>query len=311
MRRPRRRKWPDEEAEDDLRHPGATSTVTTCPPTSSSATPFNLLGDGRMGRRLHLHQLHRLLRREAPGTCSCPRRSRTRCSRASRRSSTTSSSTRRWRPGQAQGAPREELRAATWSSSSSTSRPRSCARSSACACAFPSAQLRTRIDNKIMTTRIGNEAGVKSVPNALARVTLLRPSHGGRQAAPPRGPARRADRLRRLRAHDLLHRRRARLQGARRRDRGREGGQGHEAGALPGLRAGGVRHPARHPRGAAHDRAGGLQGADALQGRMVRQRGLPRRVPAEGPRLREAVGLQESARRCASDATGATSSSTS
>jgi D-alanine-D-alanine ligase-like ATP-grasp enzyme len=35
---------------------------------------------------------------------------------------------------------------------------------------FPSAHLRTKIDNKIMTTRIGNEAGVKSVPNALSKV---------------------------------------------------------------------------------------------------------------------------------------------
>jgi len=35
---------------------------------------------------------------------------------------------------------------------------------------FPSAKLRRRIDNKIMTTRIGNEAGVKSVPNALTAV---------------------------------------------------------------------------------------------------------------------------------------------
>ncbi len=36
---------------------------------------------------------------------------------------------------------------------------------------FPSAKLRARMDNKIMTTRIGNEAGVKSVPNALAKVS--------------------------------------------------------------------------------------------------------------------------------------------
>lgn len=35
---------------------------------------------------------------------------------------------------------------------------------------FPSAKLRTKIDNKMMTTRIGNEAGVKSVPNALVPV---------------------------------------------------------------------------------------------------------------------------------------------
>jgi len=35
---------------------------------------------------------------------------------------------------------------------------------------FPPAKLRQRIDNKMMTTRIGNEAGVKSVPNALVGV---------------------------------------------------------------------------------------------------------------------------------------------
>jgi biotin carboxylase len=35
---------------------------------------------------------------------------------------------------------------------------------------FPSAALRNRIDNKIATTRIGNEAGVRSVPNVLAPV---------------------------------------------------------------------------------------------------------------------------------------------
>jgi biotin carboxylase len=37
--------------------------------------------------------------------------------------------------------------------------------------AHPSAQLRRRIDSKILTTRIGNEAGVPSVPNALGRAT--------------------------------------------------------------------------------------------------------------------------------------------
>jgi hypothetical protein len=36
---------------------------------------------------------------------------------------------------------------------------------------FPSAKLRARMDNKIMTTRVGNEAGVKSVPNALTEIT--------------------------------------------------------------------------------------------------------------------------------------------
>lgn len=35
---------------------------------------------------------------------------------------------------------------------------------------FPSAALRTRVDNKIETVRIGNKAGVPSVPNVLAKV---------------------------------------------------------------------------------------------------------------------------------------------
>lgn len=35
---------------------------------------------------------------------------------------------------------------------------------------FPSAKLRETVDNKVMTTRIGNEAGVKSVPNVLGKV---------------------------------------------------------------------------------------------------------------------------------------------
>jgi hypothetical protein len=35
---------------------------------------------------------------------------------------------------------------------------------------FPAAALRESVDNKVMTTRIGNEAGVKSVPNVLGKV---------------------------------------------------------------------------------------------------------------------------------------------
>src|SRR6185369_12095927 len=35
---------------------------------------------------------------------------------------------------------------------------------------FPKAKLRTRCDNKMETVRIGNKAGVSSVPNALAKV---------------------------------------------------------------------------------------------------------------------------------------------
>ena len=36
---------------------------------------------------------------------------------------------------------------------------------------FPSAALRNRLDNKIETVRVGNRAGVPSVPNALAKVS--------------------------------------------------------------------------------------------------------------------------------------------
>lgn len=40
--------------------------------------------------------------------------------------------------------------------------------------AFPSAALRRRLDSKIETTRLGNEAGVPSVPNVLGRATSYR-----------------------------------------------------------------------------------------------------------------------------------------
>jgi len=40
--------------------------------------------------------------------------------------------------------------------------------------AFPSAQLRHRLDSKIVTTQLGNEAGVPSVPNALGRAATYR-----------------------------------------------------------------------------------------------------------------------------------------
>ena len=40
--------------------------------------------------------------------------------------------------------------------------------------AFPSASLRHRLDSKIVTTRLGNDAGVPSVPNVLGRATSYR-----------------------------------------------------------------------------------------------------------------------------------------
>jgi biotin carboxylase len=40
--------------------------------------------------------------------------------------------------------------------------------------AFPPAALRHRLDSKIETTRLANEAGVPSVPNVLGRATSYR-----------------------------------------------------------------------------------------------------------------------------------------
>ena len=94
--------------------------------------------------------------------------------------------------------------------------------------------------------------------------------------------------LRRLGPHHLLHRQRGRLQQAQGRDRQRPRGQDHEAHQLPRRHARGLRHAVRHAGRAAADRGRRRQGTDALQGRLVRQRGLPRRLhrrrAAEGPR---------------------------
>lgn len=43
---------------------------------------------------------------------------------------------------------------------------------------FPSAKLRNRVDNKVETVRIGNKAGVPSVPNVLARVNSYEEMRG-------------------------------------------------------------------------------------------------------------------------------------
>ena len=46
-----------------------------------------------------------------------------------------------------------------------------CAAEAGLEIALPSAQLRRRLDSKIVTTRLGDEAGVPSVPNVLGRAT--------------------------------------------------------------------------------------------------------------------------------------------
>ncbi len=91
--------------------------------------------------------------------------------------------------------------------------------------------------------------------------------------------------------------------------RGRD--QDHEADRLPRLGDRGLRHQARHHRRPADDRAGRLQGTDALSRRLVRQRDLRR--PPSRPRSarRPATSPSSSASSCARKAIAATSSSTS
>ena len=81
----------------------------------------------------------------------------------------------------------------------------------------PPAALRKRLDSKIVTTQIGNDAGVPSVPNVLGRAgSYERAARAGRGARPRRRP-RGADAVRRLRPDDLLRPRRRRLRGGPRR----------------------------------------------------------------------------------------------
>ena len=49
--------------------------------------------------------------------------------------------------------------------------------------ALPSAELRHRLDSKIVTTQLGNEAGVPSVPNRLGRARTLRRAARARRTA--------------------------------------------------------------------------------------------------------------------------------
>ena len=151
--------------------------------------------------------------------------------------------------------------------------------------AHPSAELRHRLDSKIVTTQLGNEAGVPSAPNTLGRATHLRRAARARRVRRARRRPRGADALRRLGQDDVLHPRRARLGQGRGRD-GRPGAQGHAAHQLPRGRRRGGADPARDGRRPADDRPHRASGADAAQGRLVRQRHLPRRALARASRAR-------------------------
>ena len=77
--------------------------------------------------------------------------------------------------------------------------------------AHPSAELRHRLDSKIVTTQLGNEAGVPSAPNTLGRATSYAELTALAERRSARRRPRRADALRRLRQDDVLHPRRVRL----------------------------------------------------------------------------------------------------
>ena len=53
--------------------------------------------------------------------------------------------------------------------------------------ALPPAKLRIHIDSKIVTTRLGNEAGVASAPNTHGPRDELRRAHDARREAPKLG----------------------------------------------------------------------------------------------------------------------------
>ena len=149
---------------------------------------------------------------------------------------------------------------------------------------FPAAELRERCDSKVETVRLGNRAGVPSVPNVLARVRSYRraaPAGGCRR--PGQAPGR-ADAVRRLRPHHVLHLEPRRLAASRGGHRGRVRGQGHAAHRSAGSHARSLRHPLRHRRRAAAHRDRRPPRAHPLPRRLGRQRGLHRRLQRGGAR---------------------------
>ena len=139
---------------------------------------------------------------------------------------------------------------------------------------LPPDSLRRRLDSKIVTTQLGNEAGAPSVPERARPGRQLRRALRARRERWPRRRPGRADPLRRLGQDDLLHRVRTGLGLLRRRHR-RPAAQGDEAYQQPGRGGGGVHHQARHDRRAVHDRPDRLPRTHPVQGRLVRQRRVP------------------------------------
>ena len=175
---------------------------------------------------------------------------------------------------------------------------------------FPSAELRHRMDSKIETTRLGNEAGVPSVPNVMGRGTdyadLLALARGAGLGddlvvQTPYGDSGQTT---------FFVAERGRLAGVRGRDRG-PGHQGDEADRAPRAGDRGRDHAPRNAGGTADDGAHRLPGAHPVRRRVVRQR---RVRPTSSPRRsapRRASGRRRWASACARRGTAATSSWTS
>jgi hypothetical protein len=111
--------------------------------------------------------------------------------------------------------------------------------------ALPPSKLRDRLDFKIETTRIGNEAGVASVPNAIGRANTYGTLSELAQKAGLGGDLVVQTPLRRQRANDLLRQLRGRLEQVRVQDR-RPGPQGDEAHQSPSRHCRRLRDAARN-----------------------------------------------------------------
>ena len=259
-----------------------------------------------LGAQLLLRQLLRLVRGHATRACSCRRSGRTASSSRWRTSATTCSRTRRSSTASRARGPggkavfvmfdeeTEALAAAAGPRGRASRRP-SCATGSTRRSSRPSS---------------ANEAGVPSAPNTLGRATSYEELRALADVRRPRRRPRRPDAVRRLGQDDVLHPRPSATGTSTPSDI-----VDQELKVMKRInnRAVGRRgraHPPRHDRRAVDDRPHRPPGADAAQGRLVRQRHLPRGALARAPRARARAHRSSSATGSPTRATAASSRST-